>query len=468
MRQRNFKNRHAIFQLTLRYEEMLETGNVFFREEQNYHDLISYYEHECLLEKALEVVDFAILQHPYSTEFFLRKAELLLQLKELEQALAVLDQVDILSPQCLQSSLLRAEGLAALGMQEEAIALLHDLQQPALPDELSEILVCEALIYEQMREYERMFYVLKSALEVNPSSTEALSRMWFCVEYAQKYEESVLLHEEILEEDPFNALAWYNLGAAHHYLCNHEEAIQAYEYAFLTKDDFEFAYRDCAEVCLYIEDYQKALQCYQEVLERFEPDADLFLHIGMCYQRLGNYLVARTFFERAIEFDYFCSDAHFRLGECYSREKVWQKAISAFLKAIKIDDANEEYFFGLAEAYYQAGNLKKAEIYFRETADTAPEDSRYWIRLVRFLMETHRSDEALEVLDEAEENSFDPELLYCRSACLFELGQKQAALLVLEEALYEDFDAHNALFHLMPVLEKDVEVRAVISIFQPE
>ncbi len=468
MRRRNTKNRHTLFQLTLKYEEMLDTGNVFFKKESSYRELIDYYEHECLLEKALEVADFAIHQFAFSIEFFLKKAELLLQLKEMERALAILDQVDILSPGCLESSLLRAEGLAALGLHEETFSLLDDLKLQALPGELSDILVSEALIYEQMKEYERMFYILKAALEANPSNAEALSRMWFCVEYAQKYEESILLHEQILEEDPFNALAWYNLGAAHHYLCNHEEAIEAYEYAFLTKIEFEFAYRDCAEVCLYVENYQKALQCYQEVLQRFEPDADLFLHIGICYQRLGNYLVARTFFERAVEFDSYCDEAYFHIGECYAKQKEWYKAISTFLRAIRLNDVNEEYFFGLAEAYCQTGNFKKAELYYRQAADTAPEDSRYWIRLVQFLMERQRSDEAFEVLDEAEENTFDPALLYFRSACLFEMGQKQEALLVLEEALYEDFDARKALFHLLPVLEKDIEVQAVISIYQPE
>ncbi len=468
MRPRNFKNHHAIFQLITKYEEMQDSENVFFKTERSYNELINYYEHECHLDRALEVSNFAIQQFPFSVEFYLRKSELLLQLKEMEQALAILDRIDIFSPQCLRSSLLRAEGLAALGLQEEAISLLDGLKQTALPVELSNILVGEALIYEQMGEYERMFFILKTALEADPSNTEALSRMWFCVESSQKYEESILLHEGILEQDPFNALAWYNLGAAHHYLCNHEEAIRAYEYAFLTKEDFEFAYRDCAEVCLYVEDYQKALQCYQEVLERFEPDADLFLHIGICYQRLGNDLIARNFFERAIEFDDFCSDAYFYIGECYAGQKKWKKAVSTYLKAIRIDDSNEEYFFGLAQAYLQLNNFNKAEIYFRQAADTAPEEAKYWIHLVRFLMDRHRPDDALEALDEAEENSFDSILAYCRSACLFEMGLKKEALLVLEDALYEDFDARKALFNLMPILEKDTEVQAVISIYQPD
>ena len=468
MGQRHSKNRHAIFNLISKYESMLENGQVFFSEEQLYHDLMDYYERECLLERALEVADHAMIQYGYSVDFFLRKAELLLQNQEAEQAMATLDLADVLTPGSLPSSLLRAESFAALGMYEDGISLLDSLKTFATAEELSHILVCEALIYENLKEYERMFYLLKAALEENPSNNEALSQMWFCVENARKHEESVDLHEKILEEDPFNALAWYNLGAAHHYLCNYEEAIEAYEYAFLTKEDFVFAYRDCAEVCLYLENYQKALQCYQDVLERFEPDADLFLHIGLCYQKLGNYIVAKTFYQKTLDFDCYCDEAHFRIGECYAIQMEWHKAISSYLKAIRIEDRNEDYFARLAEAYSKVGNYKKAEIYFRQAADTGPEEPHHWIQLVSFLMSRRKIDAALEVLDEADENTYGPELLYYRSACLFELGLKKEALLILEEALYEDFEAHEALFNLVPALEKDVEVRAVISVFQPE
>ncbi|MEZ4962547.1 MAG: tetratricopeptide repeat protein [Saprospiraceae bacterium] len=468
MSKRNFKHRHVIFQLILKFEDMLEKGRVRFPDEDPYHNLIDYYEHEYLLERALEVTDHALVQYGQSADFYLRKAELLLENNQAELALALLDQVDALLPDCLSSSLLRAEALAALDMHDEAIALLESIKDHNDPAALSDIYVCEGLIFEQMKDYERMFFVLKAALRENPTNDEALSRMWYCVEYARKYEESVELHERILDEYPYCSLAWYNLGAAHHYLCNHEKAIEAYEYAFLTREDFHFAYRDCAEVCLYVQDYMKALQCYQEVLERFEPDADLFLHIGLCYKHLGNPLLARTFYEKAVVFDPWCDEAHFRIGECYAAQKQWQKAISAYLKAIRIEDRHEEYYAGLGEAYCKVGNLKKAETFLREAADIAPDDAAYWIKVVRFLMDQGRIKEAIEVLDEAEEYTYDTQLLYVRSVCLLSLGKKREAYLVLEEALCEDFEAHNSLFHLMPVLEQDKEVRAMIAVFQPE
>lgn len=468
MRQRKSVHRQAIFNLINRFENMLDKGIVCFPDERPYHELINYYEGEYLLDRALEVANYALLQFGYAPEFYLRKAELLLEKKQAEKALATLDQVEQLVPGFLSTSLLRAEGFAALSMAEEAILLLDSLKEGATDKQLAEIYVREALIYNQAKEYERMFFVLKAALKYDPTNNDALSRMWYCVEYARKHEESVELHERILEEEPYCALAWYNLGAAYQYLCEYEKAKQAYEYAFLVKDDFEFAYRDCAEVCLYMHQYKKALQCYQEVLERFEPDADLFQHIGICYQKLGNHLVGRTFFEKSAMLDPCNDEAYFLVGECHAGQKQWNKAIQSYLKAIRIEDKREDYFAGLAEAYCQIGKYRKAETFFREATEIAPDDASYWIRLARFYMDSHRLEDALSVLDEAEEYSYSSDFLYLRSALLFKLDKKREALLVLEDALCENFDAHDSLFDLIPVLENDSEVKAVISIFQPE
>ncbi|MCU0348508.1 MAG: tetratricopeptide repeat protein [Saprospiraceae bacterium] len=464
----NYNDRQAIFNLISKYEDMLERSQVKFTNHQSYHVLVDYYERECLLDRALEVVNHALAQTGHETSFCLRKAELLLEKKDALQALSLLDQVEARKPGLLRAAILRAEGLAMMGLHSQGLALLDAVKYSTSGPDLAKVYVCEALIYDSLKEYERMFYVLKAALDEDPSNTEALSRMWYVVEYARKHEESLALHERIVDADPYNALAWYNIGASQAYLCNYEAAIEAYEFAYLSKDDFEFAYRECAEVCLLTLNYHKALGCYQDVLERFEPDADLFLNIGKCYAELGNHVVARDFFQRAVAFDSFMAEAHYHIGKCFGRQKDWLRAVGAFQKAVKLEEKNEDFLGALAEAYCQTGNLKKALEYFREAADTAPEVPSHWVNLAQFLMKHHRFEDALEVLDEADENAWGPELLYCRSACLFEMGNKSEALLVLEEALYEDFDAHTTLFRLLPVLEKDKEVKAVIAIFQPE
>ncbi len=466
---KNNKHEQEIFELISRYDDMLDAGRVHFDDLEAYHHLVAYFERECLLDKAVEACDHALQQGGNSLEFLLRKAALLLEKKEAGKAMVVLDQAQALVPSHMETSLLRVECYAALGMHGEGFALLEQLKTGASSSQLmSDIYVCEAQVREDMKDHEQAFYLLKAALEEHPGNTEALSRMWFCVENARKHQKSVVLHERIIDKDPYNPMAWYNLGAAHHYLCQYEKAIEAYEYAFLTKEDFEFAYRDCAEVCLYVENYGKALQCYQEVLDRFEPDTDLLLHIGICHRQLGNYIVAKSFFQQAIDMDYYSPDAHFQLGECLAAQGEYYKAINAYQKAVRMDDRNEAHYGQMAVAYDRVGNYRKAETYYRLAADTGPENPVYWMQLVRFLLARGQKEEALEVLEEAEEYSYSPELLYCRSACLFELGLKKDALLALEEALYENYEAHNELFRFNPVLENDTEVRAVIAVFQPE
>jgi len=468
MRQRKSSDRQAIFFLVSKLEEMKGKGGVFFPSEGHYQTLIEYYEGEYQFDTALEVSEFAILQYSLSPQFHLRKAELLLQMKQPVQALAALDKADHLIPNAICSSLLRAEGLTALNMPLEAINLLDTMKENATAEELGSIYVHEALIYHNQKEYEREFYTLKAALTESPTNAEALSRMWYCVEAARKHEESLELHKSILEDHPFCSLAWYNLGTSQQYTSQYKEAVESFEYAFLTNPGFEFAYRSCAEVCLDQQDYRKALQCYQDVLERFEPDDDLFLCIGKCYQNLGNHAVALTFLDQAIAINPMNDEAFFHKGSCHVAQNKWKKAISSLLKAICINDLNEEYFVAVGEAFYKTGNYKDAEIHFRAAADVAPELSEYWIRLAKFFMDTQRLEEALSVLDEAEEYTYGSEILYYRSAFLFKKGKKREALMILEEALCEDFHAHNSMFNLLPVMATDSEVKAVISIFQPD
>lgn len=468
MRQNLTSKPTEIFDTISKYEMMLEKGRVCFPSEGPYLHLIDYFEKECLFDRAIEVADHAIAQFGFTAIFYIRKAEVLLKMDQADQALKALDKAGALAPGFLKIDLMRAEGLAALGMKDEAFNLLNRLKETANAQVLSDILVCEALICEHEHSYEHMFYLLKAALDANPMNEEALSRMMLCVEHAGKHEESVELHKRIIDEDPFSHLAWYNLGAAYHYLCEYDKAIEAYEYAFLTNEYFEFAYRDCAEVCLDIKDYSKALQCYQEVIKRFEPDADLLLRIGDCHYHLGNYKVAKSFYKQAALMDPFNADALYGVGCCYAMQNNWKAATDFARRAILIDDQNELYFEALADACYNLGKYKEAELYYRQAIEIAPEESRYWMKLSQFLVSQGRSAEALEVLQEAEEYSDSAELLYCRSACLFMMGDKKNAMLALEDALFEDFEAHSHLFHWLPFLQNDKEVKAIIATLKPD
>lgn len=463
MSHRNFNDRQAIFELVSKYEDMSITGSVFLSE-KDYNKLINYYEEEYLLERAIDIADCAIAQYGFTADFYIRKAVLLIAAEKEEFAMYALDQAEIYAPNDIVVSLLRSEALTSLELFDEALQLLESLKEGASSKDLSNIYVYESLVYEAMEENERMFYSLKAALFENPQSKDALERMWICVELSKRYRESIELHEQILENDPYSYLAWYNLGAAYAYYGDYASAIEAYEYAYIINEKFEFAYRDCAEICYELKNYQKALQCYQDTLVHFEPDEDIFLRIGQCYQQLGNNVIAKTFYEKAGQMNPYNDEVWFHIGECYAQEEKWHKAIGFFKRANKIDNRREEYLSALADAFYQIGDYKKAEPLFKAATEVAPEQNEYWLKYGFFLMEMERFEDAADLFDEAEIHSVDTAFLYCKSVCLFRMARRQEALFLLGDALGENFDMHDSLFDLMPGLMNDSDVQAIIEI----
>jgi len=459
----NYEDNQALLDLVTEYETLREKGGEVFLEEKTYLQVIDYYERENQLNRAIDATNCAIKNHAYAADFYLKKAQLLINDAQESQALKVLEQASLFSPSDPIIGILRAEALTQMGLQGEALDLLNELKQTTDKLTLANIYVCEAAVYENAEEYEQMYYALRSALRENPRHKEALEQLWLCVETTRKYEDSITLHLEIIEADPYSYLAWYNLGHAYGYIGNYQDAIEAYEYAYLTNETFEFAYRDCAEMCFEVQQYRKALQCYEELVERFEADSDLYFCMGQCYQQLEDYLQAKTYFSKALHLDPFNDEILFSMGECYAKAGNWKSAVRSFKKAINLEDCREEYYAAIAEAYFEMGDLKEAETNFKKAVELAPDQIEYWMQYTGFLIETDQVEAALETLQEAEDYSTGAELLYCRIACLFALERRQEALYWLGEALEEDYEMHEALFEILPSLRQDEVVVAMIA-----
>lgn len=464
----NYEENQTILDLISDYEASLERGAEPFLDEKSYLQLIEYYEAEDRIDKALETTERALKNHSFSVDFYVKKAQLLIDNQQDAQALLVLEQANVFAPAEPEIALLKVEALAHVGLRFEAFELLNELKKNADSELLCEVYVCEAMVYEIMEEYERAFFALKAALFENPHHQEALERIWLCVETTKKYKESVTLHQELIDLEPYSYLAWYNLGHAQAYLGNYNEAIEAYEYAYIINEKFEFAYRDCAELCFEIKKYRKALRCYLELLEQPNSDTDLYFCVGQCYQNLEDYPTARKYYGQALQADPLNDEVLFYIGECYAEEGTFKSALRFYKRAIKIEDEREEYYAAIAEVYFELGELDLAEANFKKAIDLGPDQIQFWMQYTGFLIETDRVEEALETLQEAEDYALSAELLYCRIACLFALGRRQEAFYWLGEALLEDFDMHTALFDLMPALQNDPDVINIIANYLDE
>jgi tetratricopeptide (TPR) repeat protein len=456
----------ALYELIAEYEQSSRQGEALFLAEENFLQLLDYYEDEEQLEKAIEVSDRAILQHNYSIDFYLRKAYLLLRTDRAPQALDVLDEAASYAPGELEIALLRAEALAQQREYEEALEQLKPFRQLDDPQELSDLYLVEAVVYEHREDYRRMFEALKKSLHYNPRNEDALDRIWMCADYCQRQEESATLHQAIIDEDPYSYLAWHNLGHALEHLQRPEEALEAYEYAFLIKDDYVEAKLDFADLCYEQEQYARALDAYQEALEDMPGDAQISLCAGLCYQQLERYEEAQLAYRTAIKTMPDYEDAYYHLGESLGTQGKWAEAAHYFKHAITLYPEEASFHCAAAEAAFQLNDWKEAEAGYQRATALAAEESAYWLDYAWFLLATHRPAEAATLLNQATETLMDAELAYAHAACLMVAGRQKEGYQALGDALGLYYAEHPYLFEWLPPLKVDPLTNAMLDLYR--
>jgi len=459
------KRDSALINLVSEFEFKFEQGEVGYLDEKVYLQLLEYYEDEYLFDKALEVVDYAIEQYKYRSEFYIIKARLLLSKTKVKDCLALLDIAENIAPFEREISVIRARAHAINKDFTAAHNILDDLKLGATKSDSIDILIAESFIYEHMKDYNAMYDTLSNAVLIDSKNEEAMERIWISAELSRRYEDSVKLHLTIIDKDPYNYQAWYNLGHGYNCIWEYEKAIDALEYSFIINPEFESGYLDCADTCLQIRNYEKALEIYIEANNKFGPNNELMVNIAHCYIYLKRIGIAKQWLLKAIKLDGFNDEAYFLLGECYSRDQVWYNAINAYHKAIELENRREEYYLGLAKAYLAVEDYNKATVNFQMATQTGPEDTLYWKEYICFLIKMGLHDEAIQVLDEAEDHTYGPDLLYCRAVTEYFLKNKAECLELLEEALVEDYEQHTLIFEIAPELKLDKDINSMIKYF---
>jgi len=450
------------------FENMIATGDVSYFNEKSYFQLIEYYEDESQIDKAIEVIDLALHQFQYRSEFYIAKARLLLQKNEIEETLSFIETAETIAPYQLEIMTLKARAYASRESYSLALNIIDNVKDTATPSDKLEICLTEAFVYECMGDYEAMFQALKKALIISPTNREALERIWISVELSKNYEESILLHKVVIEEFPYNHLGWFNLGHAHACVGEYEQAIDALEYSFLTNKDFEAGYIDCAELCFQVQEYARAKDIYEELNARFGPDAEYLVGVAHSQYQVGDYLGAKNNFKKALKIDPYNDEAYYLIANCHIKESNWLQALNALNQAIDLDDMREEYYHSLARCYVHLGDFVSAKKYYYKAAKNGVEQPLYWEEYISFLIKIGEFNAASRIINEAEKFTYSDKLIYCKAIISINSDQRRKGIEALEEALIENFDNHKFFLDLDPEMNNDKDVVSAIKYYQGE
>jgi len=440
-----------LFQKQTEKQTETQTNHSTQPKEKDCVGLIRYFEKEISINKALEVTNWALFYHKYSSILHEKKAILLIQSNDAELALESLDRAEMFGQCFIEIDLLRVQAFITLQDHSRGINILNDLRinYQLSAEQLSQAYLLEALIHKAQEYFLNMYESLKFSLRANPGNQKALKQIWLAIELSKQYDDGIEFHHQLLEADAYQYLTWFNLGHAYYRNYEYDLALEAFEFAMVTNDTFLPAYLDYVETAMQQQKFYLAINCMERARLHFDLDEEMLLNMGICHQQIHFYDKARNYFFQALRLDNGNPDVYFHIGECFAAEGRHQSALYYYRKAIELDPLHEDYQLAIAQAYALLSEAKKATAHFTRATTLAPYRSELWTAHTRFLLNENEARKAFEMATEAAEFTHGADLQYCTAASLFRLNHSNY-IQHLEDALMEDFELRNIFFSLIP------------------
>ncbi len=446
------------------YQDLRNGRRHSFIDEESFEKIIDYYDGKEEIPQALEAVEIAVEQYPYSAALLIRKADLLIASRKYREALDILEQATLLDATDINLYILKTDAYLALDQQEKAVVLLQDALQHFEGAERIELLFELADVYDDYEEFDKIFDCLRWILEQDFDNEEALYKICFWTDFTGRNEESIRLHQHIIEENPYSSLAWFNLAAAYQGLKLFEKAIDSYKYAVAIDDKFDYAYRNMGDAFIRLRKYKEAIEALERVLELSKPEDVIYEAIGHCHDKLNKYAQARFYYRKASHLNLGDSKLVYKIACTYLNEGQWTNAVKQLEAAIKIHGKHPEYHLAMGECKMQLGEYKEAIQYCSNVVRMRQKNMSGWEALIRCLYQAGYFKEAYEQVNQAIRITGDkPLLIFYLSTICFAMGKSKEGLIHLDKALSRSPRLLKKMIDLNPSLLQSQLVVDVIA-----
>lgn len=447
-----------------KYENSLRENASLFLDPEAFEILADYYELRGELNQAMSVIDQALEQHPFSSLLLIKQAQIYFENKKCPEALAVLDKAEIIDSSESGIYLLRAEIFTFLSKYEAAIEILQQRIKESDEEDLADIYLQMADVYEDWEKYDEVFHCLKNCLTVDPENEEALNRINYCMEITEQYERSRVFHEQLINESPYSVFAWYNLACAFKGMHKFDEAIDSLEYVLAINEDLDFVYQDITELHLRNKNYPKALEVIKDYEQRFDADEDIYLLKGQCHDALLEYKLSRYYYKKALHLNPNIAEAYYRIGESYKAEDNWEQAYIFFMKAAEMEKSDYDYQIVAAEAAQVMKEIEKAIEIAEVAIDISAARFEAYLLMAQIFLQAGDPDTALEILEKG--------IIFCKSTIELKfakvgveyyMGHKQEAMIQLMLLISEAPGKEIFMLYMYPDMENDADISAILT-----
>jgi tetratricopeptide (TPR) repeat protein len=447
-----------------RYESAVKNNTSCIMDQETFEALIEFYELKGQYANALTACRLALEQHPFSSILLLKKAQMLFELKECNAALDVLQRAALFDSSETGIHLLKAEIYTFQSKYHEAIDILEELIRDADEEDLPDIYLQMADVYEDWEKYYEVFSCLTLCLQADPENEEALNRINYCMEITEKYDESRAFHEQLIEQRPYQEFAWYNLASAYKGLGRYDDAIDALEYVLAINEDLNFVYQDIAELYIKKKDYQKAIESLKDYESRFEPDEDIHFLKGQCHEAMSEIKLARYYYKKALHCNPNYAEAYFRIGDTYKSEDNWEQANKFYCKAAEHESQEYDYLLAAAESAHVLQDAEQAIEMAEKALEISPVRFEAYMLMANVFLMAGDAETALELVEKGMILcKTTVELKFARIAVIYYMGQKQEAAIQLLMMMSEAPGKEIFMLYMYPDMEEDPEIAMILQ-----
>ncbi|MCZ2355751.1 MAG: tetratricopeptide repeat protein [Bacteroidia bacterium] len=448
------------------FEEKLRHGHSFFIDLYQLEDLFNFYYSEDALVKALNLLNFALVQYSDNLELLSKKILILQELNRYEEALSLVEEILKKHPDSQEYTSLKASLLTNFGKPQEALEALRSVLSQTSSVNAAELynLMCDIAIENE--DYPCAIQLFQEKLSKKLDIQDDIPEIAYCFQMAKQVTEGITFLNNYLSQNPFSEEAWYYLGVLQYENADYQESICCFNFAIDLKEDYPLAYFHKGNALMELERFHEALPVLLEGVYYDKDNLPILLSIGDCYKELQEFERARYYYSKCIQQSELIGDAWLGIAETLESEEKYHEAAYYYKKSTEIAPETSESWFGLAICESEIGNEYSAFEALKQALSLDLTNEYLWQAWAEKLHKEGATHRAISFLTEAIEfNSTSVKLLYQLAAYQFETYQRTNAFINLENALLLDYNQHSLLFYFCEQLQNDADIHSIIELY---
>lgn len=446
------------------FEQRLESGERFFYDTDDLEEIIEYYFEIEELNKAWKAISFGLTLFPYENYYQVKKAEVLLNKKDIKNAIKILEEAQSIEPNNPEISKLLGDCYNQSMQYKRAVDYYHIALKADF--EIDDVIIELIRVHFMLNKPEKAVSYLTIYPEhmyVGETMLPDLVKLFCDFNFTKLI---IPFIERLINHQPYSFTSWYFLGYCYQKLEEYTKGLDAFEYCIAIDEYNSMGFLGKGNCLMELNQYEEAIEFFNQALDNDITDAEVYCNIAECFEHLENYNSAKYYYLKALKIDKYLSDAFYGLGLIYKKQQRYREAEKNILKAIDIDPYECLYHIELAELYLLMDKKDPCFFHYNKALEIDSTTMEIALDYSHAMVHFKETEHAISLLvDELSKNNGDYRYFYRISSYLFQIGEYESAYNYLHQALELNAEEYFLLYEYAPFTENNETVTNIIDLY---